>query len=111
MFRKASKTVFNEKFSANSVKGQFERSMKIYQWIVAFEKFTGGGGDGDLYDSDADADLDDEDRKQIAMAAYKSRLEGAHEQSFNVGSLSPKVIDEWYANGWYDLFNSRSVDE
>ena len=67
---------------------------------MAFEKFTGGGGDADLLDED------DPDSNGHAES-YKIRLEGAHKESLNIGSLSPKQLNSWYQNGWYTLFHDR----
>ncbi|KIM79610.1 hypothetical protein PILCRDRAFT_89994 [Piloderma croceum F 1598] len=61
IFKKAVKELFPGGFSLGSVKSQFERSLKTFNWIMAFESFTGGGGDADL----CDENLDDE---QIASS-------------------------------------------
>lgn len=89
----------------NAVKGQITRAIKTYDMIVAFEKFTGGGGDGDL-DGDGDEDVDDKERALIGLT---TRLDGARAAGFAVGSLTVKVIDQWYKEGWYNLFNERYV--
>jgi len=94
------KELFPGKYSANSIRGQYEHSLCTYNWIMAFEKFTGRGGDADLLDED-DPDSNGH------VESYKIRLEGAHKESLNIGSLSPKQLNSWYQNGWYTLFHDR----
>ena len=57
----------------------------MYNWIIAFEKFTGRDGDADL----------------------KARTEGAWKNGLDIGSLSVKQLTEWYDIGWYTLFHDR----
>jgi len=82
----AEKDLFPGKYTANSVWGQYECSLRTYNWIVAFEKVTGGGGDADNQD-------------------YKDRIERARNQGFEIGSLSDKQVASWYDNRWYNLFH------
>jgi hypothetical protein len=89
------------RFTTSSVKSQFERSLKTFNWIVAFEAFTGGGGDGDLYADDSE---NEEDKTQ---KEYEFRLKGARSKGLDVGGLTIRMITEWYDHGWYDLFYSR----
>ena len=93
--------LFPGRFSADSIKGQFERSLRTFNWLVAFECFTGGGGDADLCDNDSNSDADDT-KKQ-----YKIHLRGARSKGLDVGGLTAKAIVEWYDSGWYDLFHNR----
>ena len=83
-----------------SVKSQFKRSLKIFNWIVAFEAFTGGAGDADLCDNYSDDE-------EMAKVEYEICLKGARSQGLDVGLLTPKSIQEWYGHGWYDLFYNR----
>ncbi|KAJ7152199.1 hypothetical protein C8R43DRAFT_886355, partial [Mycena crocata] len=93
VYDRASKKLFNGKRSADSIKGQWQRSLKTFEWIVAFESFTGnGGGDGDSDD---------------VTAVLKGKLTGARAAGIAVGSLTPATIKEWDDNGWRDLFEER----
>jgi hypothetical protein len=94
--------LFPGRFSTESVKSQFERSLKTFNWLLAFESFTGGGGDADLC-----GDLDDSDYTKGRKNGYEIRLKGARSKGLDVGGLTPKAITDWYDNGWYDLFNNR----
>lgn len=81
------------------MKGQFERSFKTFNWLRAFESFTGGGGDADL--------CDDSNAEQAQIDGYELRLKGARADGLDVGGLTPKTINEWHELGWYELFNNR----
>jgi hypothetical protein len=96
--------LFPDRFSTESVKGQFERSLKTFNWLLAFESFTGGGGDPDL---SGGGDSDDSDYTRDKKAEYQIRLNGARSKGLDIGGLTPKAIIDWYDNGWYDLFNYR----
>lgn len=96
------KKLFGGQPTADAVKGQFGRTLKTHQMIVAFEKFTGnGGGDGDLAD-DFDSDND-------TGIKYNACLKGARKAGYLVWNLSVKTIDQWYTTKWYDLFNNRCI--
>jgi hypothetical protein len=54
------------------------------------------------------SDSDDDSPKQKEQAKqkrYEIRLTGARKQGLEVSTLNPKVINKWYTNGWFDLFN------
>lgn len=89
-FTQAANSLFEQKYNTSAVKGQYERSLKVYKFIVAFEDFTGGAGDGD------------EDAQDLKSQIEASRLGGC-----DVGNLSPAVLELWYKKGWYKLFNDR----
>ncbi|KAJ7746115.1 hypothetical protein DFH07DRAFT_962994 [Mycena maculata] len=93
VYERASQILFNGKRSADSIKGQWQRSLKTFEWIVAFESFTGnGGGDGDSND---------------ASAVLKGKLTRARAAGIAIGSLTPAKIKEWDDNHWRDLFEER----
>lgn len=102
--------LFPGRFSAQSVKGQFERALKMFNWLIAFESFTGGGGDADLCNDDSD-NSDSSTNSKLKKAKskkdeYEIRLKGARSRGLDVGSLTAKAIGDWYDQGWYDLFNA-----
>lgn len=102
--------LFPGRFSAESLKGQFERALKTFNWLIAFESFTGGGGDVDLCDDSDDSDSSTNLKPKKAKSKkdeYEIRLKGARSQGLDVGSLTAKAIGDWYNQGWYDLFNAR----
>jgi hypothetical protein len=76
--------------------------LKTFNWLVAFESFTGRGGDADLCD-----DSDDSDYTKSRKKEYEMRLRGARSRGLDVGGLTAKAISDWYDNGWYDLFNNQ----
>lgn len=90
--------MFGKRHSESAVKGQLTRAKKTYTEIVAFEDFTGnGGGDGDL------EEVEDPDHN----TSLEKRLARARDAGRPVGKLSIKIIRQWYANGWYELYNNR----
>lgn len=112
--------LFPSRFSTQSVKSQFERALKTFNWLITFEAFTGGGGDADLRDDDlddsnsstnSDSSTDSKPKKlkkpKSKKDEYAIRLKGARSQGLDVGQLTTKAIADWYDKGWYDLFNAR----
>ena len=55
MLSQASKYLFEERFSPEAIKGQYNRAYDTFTYILALEGFMGGGGDGDE-NSDDDKD-------------------------------------------------------
>ncbi|KAJ7328892.1 hypothetical protein DFH08DRAFT_815643 [Mycena albidolilacea] len=93
VYKRASEEEFNGDRSPESVKSMFERSLKTFGWIRAFEDFTGnGGGDADSTDP---------------TAILKGKLNAARKGGRPIGGLTPSTILDWEKNGWYDLFNYR----
>ncbi|KAM6491438.1 hypothetical protein JOM56_013212 [Amanita muscaria] len=90
VFKKAVDSVFNGKYNAASIKGQYERSLKTFGFILQLESFTGGGGDAD-------------------ENGYGYWIDAARRGGAHVGSLTAKTLEKWFELGWYDLFKSRCV--
>ncbi|KAJ7847977.1 hypothetical protein B0H13DRAFT_2404812, partial [Mycena leptocephala] len=93
VYRRASEILFSGERSAASIKSMWLRSLDAFQWIRAFESFTGNGG--------GDPDSDDPE------AILKKKLAAARKSGLPLGSLKPSTITEWEDNGWWDLFNDR----
>lgn len=83
----AEKELFPGQHTASAIKGQWEQASKMYGWLIMFEAFTGGNGDGDLSMED-----------QINLC----RKDGKE-----IGSLTVKAVEQWTAEGWKELFDSR----
>ncbi|KAJ7836435.1 hypothetical protein B0H13DRAFT_2678124 [Mycena leptocephala] len=92
VYRQASEILFSGERSAASIKSMWLCSLNAFQWIRAFESFTGNGG--------GDPDSDDPE-------AIKKKLAAARKLGLPLGSLKPSTITEWEDNGWWDLFNDR----
>ncbi|KIL67331.1 hypothetical protein M378DRAFT_177418 [Amanita muscaria Koide BX008] len=88
VFRKAVESVFIGKYNESSIKGQYDRSLKTFTYILQLEAFTGGGGDAD-------------------ENGYDTRIDAARRNGVQVGNLTSKTIVKWFDLGWYDLFKSR----
>ena len=46
MLSQASKYLFEERFSPEAIKGQYNHAYDTFTYILALEGFMGGGGDG-----------------------------------------------------------------
>ncbi|KAJ7768620.1 hypothetical protein DFH07DRAFT_807425 [Mycena maculata] len=92
----ASKNLFKGKRTVDAIRGQWQRAVKLYGWMVAFDKFTGNGG--------GDPDTDD------PSAVLKGKLAGARTAGLAIGSLTPATILEWEHNDWRDLLDQRFGD-
>ncbi|KAF7372101.1 Histone acetyltransferase [Mycena venus] len=92
VYNAAARDLFNNKHTPKSVGSLWQRSFTVFEYIRAFESFTGnGGGDPDSDESDA----------------ISKRLNGACKAGLPVGTLKPSVIEMWETNGWHDLANQR----
>ncbi|TBU42919.1 hypothetical protein BD309DRAFT_961921 [Dichomitus squalens] len=89
LFAKASKELYSGRHSENAIRSQWDRSLKTYQYIKAFENFTGGGGDGDL------------------LLVTNEDINAARSSGEPVGGLTAKMYQEWESNSWVELFNAR----
>ena len=87
---------FGNKYTQGAIKGQYTRSLKMFNWIIAFEGFTGNGG------GDGDADSDDDMLAQHTRCLTKARAAG-----LALGHLNAKMVEEWNQQGWYKLFADR----
>ncbi|KAJ7907593.1 hypothetical protein B0H13DRAFT_2662316 [Mycena leptocephala] len=85
VYRRASEILFSGERSAASIKSMWLRSLDAFQWIRAFESFTGNGG-GDPDSDDPEAQYPQEETRRSAQ----------------IGKIT-----EWEDNGWWDLFNDR----
>lgn len=94
-FAMASEILFSGECSAASIKSMWLHSLNVFQWIRAFESFTGNGG--------GDPDSDDPE------AILKEKLAAACKLGLPLRSLKPSTIMEWEDNGWWDLFNDQCV--
>ncbi|PCH41894.1 hypothetical protein WOLCODRAFT_17370 [Wolfiporia cocos MD-104 SS10] len=90
LFNKISMELFHGCFSVSAICNQWNRSTKVYTWILQYKEFTGGNGDGDLL------------VKDWITLAWKTQID--------FGTLTPKQLDEWYGNGWKDLWDSHYSD-
>jgi hypothetical protein len=81
--------------SPQSVKSVFERALKTYAYLRAFDGFTGNGG--------GDADSDD------PTAILKHKLSAARSAGIPLGALKASTIEEWEKEGWRELFDFRCV--
>ena len=96
---KAAEQPFKHKYMLNATRSQYNRSIKTYQLIVAFEVFTGnGGGDGDVV-SGLDSDGSESDAEKRTILGFKTRLAGAKAAGHAVVGLTAKTISEWYDYG------------
>ncbi|KAJ7229783.1 hypothetical protein GGX14DRAFT_383747 [Mycena pura] len=93
VYRRAEELLFSGTRSVKAIRSLWKRSMDTFQWMLVFESYTGNGG--------VDPDSDD------PVVILKSRLAGARTAGLTLGSLRPETINEWRANGWWDLFNDR----
>ncbi|KAF8511211.1 hypothetical protein JB92DRAFT_3118325 [Gautieria morchelliformis] len=85
-FKKASKEVFFGLRAPSAIKGRWERLLKTYKYILAFDGYTeNGGADGD----DDDGDPDPSDKRVL-----KRRLDGAHGAGHAVGNLSVQIVQD-----------------
>ncbi|EJF59914.1 hypothetical protein DICSQDRAFT_138125 [Dichomitus squalens LYAD-421 SS1] len=89
LFAKASKELYSGRHSESAIRSQWDRSLKTYQFINAFENFTGGGGDGDL------------------SPVTSWDINAARSAGEPVGGLTAKMYQEWESNSWVELFNAR----
>ena len=76
-----------------AIKGQYTRSLKMFNWIIVFEGFTGNGG------GDGDADSDDD-----MLAQHTQHLTKACAAGLALSHLNAKMVEEWNQQGWYKLF-------
>ncbi|KAG6883809.1 hypothetical protein C0992_007728, partial [Termitomyces sp. T32_za158] len=100
VFKTAAEELFMGKYKNRheALKGQYERSLKIFSYILAYKGITGGGGDADEVNQS-----DQEDTRED----LKERIEAARNRGSVVGSLSPAQLERWYKNGWFELFRTR----
>lgn len=40
---------------------------------------------------------------------WEKRILAARKAGFDVGSLSVRVLEQWYRTGWYEMFYNRCV--
>ncbi|KAJ7574176.1 hypothetical protein C8J56DRAFT_1065168 [Mycena floridula] len=92
-FNKVARSMFEGKFSSESIKGIYQRSFHTYTFITAFMSFTGGAGDRDEHD--------DED------TIFTKQINAARKDGVPVGGLTVKKYNQWMENGWYELFEAR----
>lgn len=116
--------------SVKSIESAYDRSLRTFKLITAFESNTGnGGGDPDVtiedelndpesqeldeeeeaMDPDANAPADDEDGARDSLKTLEKKIELARVAGKNVGKLSARTADMWYRTGLYDIFYARYV--
>ena len=94
MLFQASEVLFEGKHSQDAIKALFGRAYNTFTYILALERFTGGGRDGDE-NSDGDED------------PIEKKIPLARSRGVAIGSLTRKTYCKWKGNGWYDLFANR----
>ncbi|KAJ7577116.1 hypothetical protein C8J56DRAFT_1171030 [Mycena floridula] len=92
-FDKVSQSMFEGRFTSDSIKGVYQRSFHTYTFITALMSFTGGAGDQDEHD--------DED------TIFTKRINAARKDGVPVGGRTVKKYNQWIENGWYELFEAR----
>ncbi|KAF7358088.1 Histone acetyltransferase [Mycena venus] len=93
VYKRASENEFKGDRSPQLVKSVFERALKTYAYMRAFDGFTGNGG--------GDADSDD------PTAILKHKLNAARNAGIPLGALKASTIEEWESEGWRELFDLR----
>jgi len=66
---------------------------------MTFEQFSGP----------FEAGLVDPSNQNERQTHFEKRLEAARAAGCSIGNLSPRIVDSWVKNGWFDMFKRRYV--
>ncbi|KAG2017863.1 histone acetyltransferase mst2 [Coprinopsis cinerea AmutBmut pab1-1] len=93
--RECALEVFEGKKTYQALKGCYERNFNVFKQIYAVEAFHGHPGP---YQTPNESDRTRE---------YERRLQLARKASTDVGNVTARIIEHWFARGWYELFFRR----
>jgi histone acetyltransferase MYST4 len=91
--------VFGGKKSYQALKGCFERNFNVFKQIHAFESYSAKH----CASQPSLRSLPESDR----LKEYERRLGIAKKLDYEIGNVTPRVIEHWHAVGWYKLFFDR----
>ncbi|KAF9648944.1 hypothetical protein BDM02DRAFT_3128709 [Thelephora ganbajun] len=96
-FRECAQALFNNRKTFTALKSCYHRNLDTFKQLSTFERFNGP----------FEAGLVDPSNQNERQTHFEKRLEAARTAGCSIGNLSPRIVDSWVKNGWYDMFKNR----
>lgn len=90
-------TIFAGRKTFTALKSCYHRNLETFKQLSSFENFNGP----------LEAGILDPSNHNERQAHFEKRLDIARNGGCPIGNLSPRIVDGWIRNGWFDLFKSR----
>ncbi|OBZ72143.1 hypothetical protein A0H81_07828 [Grifola frondosa] len=100
VFRDGSNVLFAGRKTYTALKSCYHRNLEVFKQIYAFESYLNSPAFTDETPVHGDPAV-------ARQAVLERTLEAARAAGSLVGPLTVKVLDHWYAMGWYTLFKKR----
>lgn len=96
-FRECAQALFNNRKTFTALKSCYHRNLDTFKQLATFEQFNG----------QIEAGILDPSNQNERQTHFEKRLEAARAAGCSIGNLSPRIVDSWIKNRWYDMFKSR----